>query len=880
MNRFSEVVEVPFPTIHVAPEYFQGRQTDFSSDTVDAILRKGFYDKTGEPLIVWTEDTDKHIVISGHSRYEAIRQLFQSGRQPDLNRVPVKIFRGTKDEAIDYAVLESNRGTSQEGLISDLKAYKRALERGKNRTYLLSIFKPESRLNKLQQLSYLNDKGQFVTQLAGTSSLSFPYLERNATWVGNMRKQLPQLTDAHENEIFEYIYKGKGLSLKKDKLFDLVSKRVNRIDFDADKALNLADRISTNALTDPLQEQIKDLDKQIARANREIETKRNAIVRSRQDEVGKDQIPVLQARIKELNGYILRMIEQRETIRQRIGKVERTQTVDLFSQEPELKKQGQDIPKLKDSKLALMRMRARALKLKMALGIEKKPEPKKLDRFSKEYREQQRKLPWYERNRAMPTGKYFMGGEVPDEVYAKWSKPLEIPKDLTEEFDRLQKVASRAWDGVSFSPEKRGRSFLKDTIKQLDQYSKEVGEATKAPGSEKIDRELVNDFRKKYISKALEYANAQSNTISSMITGPARFPVRKAENANNRERRVSQELSELPGKFIKRVERERKRNARKEAAEAGAFTLENQLKQQRLLFKQMEDEQKRVMAANKIVAKGLKTGNEDGTAFALAELGYSSDLALKAMQARQAYNGKILNKFGMYASKKRADVKKQIAALEKQIAKGPIPDQQYFDGGYAVRNQVDDRLQLIFDDKPNEDLRTALKRNGYRWSPRNKAWQRQLTFNAERSFEMLIDNGIIKPLETSGNNSENQKLTDEEWANVPKKVKDYIHANFPLDKVSVKRERDSRTKARRLHITSLNNDGNDPLSLKLQKFLYVVTGSPKTVHNKATSAYGGLIDMYFVYTYLLPLMEQYPQWDKYNKRIDIPWMKMKFGPAV
>ena len=54
-----------------------------------------------------------------------------------------------------------------------------------------------------------------------------------------------------------------------------------------------------------------------------------------------------------------------------------------------------------------------------------------------------------------------------------------------------------------------------------------------------------------------------------------------------------------------------------------------------------------------------------------------------------------------------------------------------FEGGEIVRNLDADRLQILFDDKPDEDTRAALKSNGFRWSPRFGAWQRQLTRNAE-----------------------------------------------------------------------------------------------------------------------------------------------------
>lgn len=47
-----------------------------------------------------------------------------------------------------------------------------------------------------------------------------------------------------------------------------------------------------------------------------------------------------------------------------------------------------------------------------------------------------------------------------------------------------------------------------------------------------------------------------------------------------------------------------------------------------------------------------------------------------------------------------------------------------FDGGTVVDNVEANRLQILFDDKPDADTRTKLKSHGFRWSPRNGAWQR------------------------------------------------------------------------------------------------------------------------------------------------------------
>lgn len=61
-----------------------------------------------------------------------------------------------------------------------------------------------------------------------------------------------------------------------------------------------------------------------------------------------------------------------------------------------------------------------------------------------------------------------------------------------------------------------------------------------------------------------------------------------------------------------------------------------------------------------------------------------------------------------------------------------------FDGGKVVANTDDNRLQLLFDGKPDEETRTALKKRGFKWSPRAGAWQRQLTNNAVAAAREIV----------------------------------------------------------------------------------------------------------------------------------------------
>lgn len=38
-------------------------------------------------------------------------------------------------------------------------------------------------------------------------------------------------------------------------------------------------------------------------------------------------------------------------------------------------------------------------------------------------------------------------------------------------------------------------------------------------------------------------------------------------------------------------------------------------------------------------------------------------------------------------------------------------------------------VQIVFDGKPEPEVRDLLKRNGFRWAPSQGAWQRQLNNN-------------------------------------------------------------------------------------------------------------------------------------------------------
>ena len=262
-SRFSPRKTIARSKITTDPDTFQGRDNAFSSETVQKIVREG-YDVNEEPITVWHDPKlNKYVVISGHSRWEASKKLHQSGKQ-NLDPFPVREFIGTKEQARFYAVVESNRSGTQEGIGSDIKAYKEMKAADASREAMLSIFKKDSYINRLRDYAYLDPKGRFIEALISEQRGSFPLIESKAGWIGQLRRAYPSITDSHEREMWAFLYENtKGASMRKDDFFRAVERKVNNIGFDPATRLNLSNQKSESLYIDNKKSQIDDIDGRI-----------------------------------------------------------------------------------------------------------------------------------------------------------------------------------------------------------------------------------------------------------------------------------------------------------------------------------------------------------------------------------------------------------------------------------------------------------------------------------------------------------------------------------------------------------------------------------------------------------------------------------------
>ena len=75
------------------------------------------------------------------------------------------------------------------------------------------------------------------------------------------------------------------------------------------------------------------------------------------------------------------------------------------------------------------------------------------------------------------------------------------------------------------------------------------------------------------------------------------------------------------------------------------------------------------------------------------------------------------------------NTKKRLEILDKH-SKIEEKEEKSGNGVSYKIDQTDNRIRLFFPDKPSEEIRTKLKSRGWRWSPFNNAWQKQISEQA------------------------------------------------------------------------------------------------------------------------------------------------------
>lgn len=286
-----------------------------------------------------------------------------------------------------------------------------------------------------------------------------------------------------------------------------------------------------------------------------------------------------------------------------------------------------------------------------------------------------------------------------------------------------EEAARRANDMNSFRDYKAGSATAE--YRRMVDAATELAERQKQRVDpmyhEKIDRLLET-----YCRKLAENMNAsysiEARCPSILISGGGNFPVRKKEKQNAARDRNLEEWNYIQG-LLDKIR----------SVGTGGISSDDPQAVEKLEAKlaALEKHQEMMKAANAAIRmKDPAKGDAK-----LAELGYTPEDIAKLREPD--FCGRI--GYPAYAlQNNNANIRRirgRIAELKKRTES--TPEGWEFDGGRVVVNTTENRLQVIFDGKPDADVRTELKGEGFRWAPSQCAWQRQLTDNAMRAARRL-----------------------------------------------------------------------------------------------------------------------------------------------
>ena len=289
-------------------------------------------------------------------------------------------------------------------------------------------------------------------------------------------------------------------------------------------------------------------------------------------------------------------------------------------------------------------------------------------------------------------------------------------------------AARRAKDANSYSDYKPGsataeyRSYVDEAVKIAERQKARVDPMY----HEKIDS-LLDAYARKLAANMNSRFSIDARVPSILIAGGSNFPVRKKEKQNAARDSNYREWQDIQG-LLDKIR----------STGMGGISADDPQAVQKLESKltDLQQSQETMKAVN---AYYRKHKTLDGCTLMSPE----NIEKLKASMSRSYYqNPKPFETWAL--SNNNAEIHRVKTRIEelKHREETPLTGWE-FDGGRVEANKEENRLQVFFDEKPDEEKRTELKKGGFRWSPTAGAWQRQLNGNA---FYAANDIKCIQPI--------------------------------------------------------------------------------------------------------------------------------------
>lgn len=231
-----------------------------------------------------------------------------------------------------------------------------------------------------------------------------------------------------------------------------------------------------------------------------------------------------------------------------------------------------------------------------------------------------------------------------------------------------------------------------------------------------------------YCRKLAEYYNDyyrnEASCPSVLICGPANFPVKKKERQNEHRASLNERWNYLEN-YLSKIQNFFNVSRPIKSGDPDAI---EQLEKK---ITELESEHKLHLSANKYYKKHKTLQGFEG--LTSAEISQIESLIRDPGRFVPFYVSNETANLRRYKSRlERLKKEKNLVGTCESVT---IPYQGVV--FKMVENTENMRLQLFFEGKPSEEIRALLKSHSFRWSGKNKCWQRQLTNNARFSYKRL-----------------------------------------------------------------------------------------------------------------------------------------------
>lgn len=278
------------------------------------------------------------------------------------------------------------------------------------------------------------------------------------------------------------------------------------------------------------------------------------------------------------------------------------------------------------------------------------------------------------------------------------------------------------FNGISMTPERHEANAISDYMQFMAGVDEEFYEyAVANPHLEQDIREDVLAFKAGYVRKLNRYYAVKSRVVSQMISGRGGWSriARQQEKAHESERKRMKELNDYTDKMLKKLRRRFDPSLIKNASirsedEDAIIRLEEKVAE-------LERWHETMKAVNKIVRS--KRLNEQEKIQRLID-----DFGIKEAQAHNLVLPPVDYIKPGFQSFQLSNNRARIRQAQKRIVelkrRQKISDKETEYGSITVEEAVrDNRVRIYFPGKPEADVRSRLKHNGFRWSPTVGAWQ-------------------------------------------------------------------------------------------------------------------------------------------------------------